>query len=56
MSATLDNGGVDIISIDELQIFLLLFADDTALFSSSPEGLQILLNKLHVYLINGALM
>ena len=49
MSATLENNGIDSISIDELQIFLLLFADDTALFSSSQEGLQILLNKLPVY-------
>ena len=49
MSATFENDGIDLISIDELQMFLLLFTDDTALFSSSPEGLQILLDKLHVY-------
>ena len=31
MSATLENDGIDSISIDELQIFLVLFADDTAI-------------------------
>ena len=49
MSAALQNDGIDLISIEEMQIFLLLFADDTALFSHSPEGLQMLLNKLHAY-------
>ena len=44
--ALLENDKIDSVSIDELQTFLLLFADD-ALFSSSLEGLQILLNKLH---------
>jgi len=39
-------------SIDELQIYLLLFADDTVLFSYSKAGLQILLNKLYRYCHN----
>ena len=37
------------ITLNELQIFLLLFADDTVLFSETPEGLQLLLDKLHTY-------
>lgn len=39
----------DILTLDELQIFLLLFAEDTVLFSYSKEGLQKLLNDLHIY-------
>jgi hypothetical protein len=39
---------VDTFSFDDIQIFLLLIADDTVLFSGSKEGLQCLLNKLIV--------
>ena len=49
MSVSLHDSFADLISIEELQIFLLLFADDTVLFSCSKEGLQILLNKLYNY-------
>lgn len=49
MSESLSDEAADIISIDELQIFLLLFADDTVLFSYSAHGLQTLLNRLHAY-------
>lgn len=49
MHTCLQQNTFDVISIDELQIFLLLFADDTALFSYSKDGLQHLLNQLHVY-------
>ena len=40
---------VDMVTVNELQIFLLLFADDTVLFSYTEEGLQCLLNRLHQY-------
>ncbi len=40
---------LDSFTIDELQLYLLLFADDTVLFSYSKQGLQSLLNNLHVY-------
>ena len=43
------NDNMDAFSLEQLQIFLLLFADDTALFSYSQEGLQNLLDKLHEY-------
>ena len=49
MSTSLYDDTVETISIDELQVFLLLFADDTVLFSYTPQGLQTLLNKLHAY-------
>ena len=49
MNEALSNGTFDTVTIDELQIFLLLFADDTVLFSYSKEGLQALLNQLCNY-------
>ena len=49
MSDALVNGTFDNVTIDEIQIFLLLFADDTVLFSYSKEGLQVLLNQLNTY-------
>ena len=36
-------------TIEEIQLYLLLFADDTVLFSDTKEGLQFLLNKLSTY-------
>jgi exonuclease III len=33
----------------ELALFLLMYADDTVLFSDSVEGLQAMLNSLHTY-------
>ena len=49
MSSYLQTVALDYLSIDELQIYILLFADDTVvvLFSYTKPGLQILLNKLH---------
>ena len=35
--------------IDDITLFMLMYADDTVLFSKSEIGLQILLNKLAVY-------
>jgi hypothetical protein len=43
------NEAVDVFTLDKLQIFLLLFADDTVFFSYTQEGLQLLLNKLNQY-------
>ena len=36
-------------TVDELKIFMLLFADDSALFATTPDGLQHLLNELEIY-------
>lgn len=49
MQDHLADDSIDVFTIEELQIYLLLFADDTALFSYSEQGLQILLNKLYNY-------
>ena len=38
-----------IFTVDELQIFLLLYADDAVLFAKSPEALQSMLNDLERY-------
>ena len=38
--------------INELQLFSLLFADDTVVFSKSQEGLQLLLNRMNTYYCN----
>ncbi len=44
-----NNTDADFVTIDQLQIFLLLFADDTAIFAETEYGLQSLLNGLHDY-------
>lgn len=49
MYECIEGDNLDAFTLGELQIFLLLFADDTVLFSYSSEGLQILLNKLNDY-------
>ena len=38
-----------IMNLEELQIFLLLFADDGVLFSQNPQTLQSMLNDVHLY-------
>ena len=38
-----------IISLDDVKLFILLFADDAVLFAHTPEALQSLLNDLHRY-------
>lgn len=43
-----ENWSADI-EIDQMNIFLLLFADDTAIISETPNGLQKHLNTLHTY-------
>ena len=37
------------VAINDINIFLLLFADDAVLFSKSPDSLQSMLNKLQEY-------
>ena len=49
MTESLKDNTQNYITLYELQIFLLLFADDTMLFSETPEGLQLLLDKLCGY-------
>ena len=39
----------DGITLDHLQLYLLLFADDAVLISETPEGLQRSLDSLHTY-------
>ena len=39
----------DIFTIDELQLFLLLYADDAVVFAKSPEVLQLILNDIESY-------
>lgn len=41
----------ELLTMDHIQLFLLLFADDTLLLSETKEGLQSLLDKLHIYCI-----
>ena len=44
------NSNVDgIISVDEIQLFLLLFADDAAVFTQDPQSLQLILNDIEQY-------
>ncbi len=40
---------IEMFTLDDIKIFMLLFADDTVLFSYTKEGLQILLDKLYSY-------
>ena len=39
----------DAFTLNDLKIFILLFADDTVLIFYTPEGLQNLINQLHRY-------
>ena len=49
MSLYLQTDSLDYLSKYELQLYIVLFADDTVLFSYTKPGLQILLNKLYTY-------
>ena len=46
------DGSFDVVNIDDLQLLVLLFADDTVLFSYSKEGRQFQLNHLYTYCSN----
>ena len=37
------------LTLDQLSMYLLMFADDTVIFSESVEGLQLSLNNLESY-------
>jgi len=52
MYTFIKDGSFDVVNIDELQLLLLLFADDTVLLSYSKEGLQFQLNQLFTYCSN----
>ena len=52
MYTFIKDGSFDTVNIDELQLLLLLFADDIVLFSYSKEGLQFQLNHLYTYCYN----
>ena len=52
MYTFIKDGPFDVVNIDDLQLLLLLFADDTVLFSYSKEGLQFQLNQLYTYCSN----
>lgn len=43
------DGTINGISIAQLSLFILLFADDMFLFSENPDELQVLLNRLYQY-------
>ncbi len=45
MENYISSDNIDAVNIEELKIYLLLFADDTVLFSYTKEGLQLLLDK-----------
>ena len=49
MYTFIKDGSFDVVNVDDLQLFLLLFADDTVSFSYSKEGLQFQLNRLFTY-------
>ena len=37
------------VELKKLNLFVLMFADDTVIFSNSPDEMQIMLNSLHKY-------
>ena len=41
------------ITLDQLSLCLILFADDAVLFSDTREGLKLLLDKFHAYCERG---
>lgn len=49
MYDSLYDNSVESFNLEDLKLFVLLFADDTVLFSYTKEGLQLLLNNLHSY-------
>jgi len=49
MYDNLYHDSTDHFTFDDIQMFLLLFADDTAIFSYTQDGLQRLLNRLKEY-------
>ena len=46
---SISNGNADALPINDINLFMLLYADDAVLFSTSAEKLQIMVNKLNDY-------
>ena len=42
-------GDIDGVSIGDLRLMLLLYADDAVILSDTPHGLQNILARLHIY-------
>ena len=53
MANEIVSGDVTAFTLNQIQIFLLLFADDTVLFAETAAGQQFLLDNLKVYCKNG---
>ena len=49
LALSLADDNQQITQISNMNVFLLLFADDAVLFSTSPDGLQLMLDKLQEY-------
>ena len=49
LALTLNTDEENSVKINDINIFLLLFADDAVLFSKSPDSLQSMLDKLQEY-------
>ena len=49
LALSLADDNQQITQISSMNVFLLLFADDAVLFSTSPDGLQLMLDKLQEY-------
>ena len=45
----------DIFTVDELKIFMMLYADDAVIFAKSPEVLQSLKNDIETYCVTWGL-
>jgi len=52
MHTLIKDGSFDVVNIDDLILLLLLFADETVLFSYSKEGIQFQLNQRYTYCSN----
>ena len=49
ISVNINTNLEDIVSLDELKLFLILFVDDQVVFAKSPDTLQSLLNDIENY-------
>ena len=49
MVSELERENLTAFTINQMQIFMLLFADDTVLFSESPADVQLMLDNLYTY-------
>ena len=46
-------GDIDGVSIGDLRLMLLLYADDAVILSDTPHGLQNILTRLHIIICSG---